>query len=163
LHGKARWVNMAYSGAGFTLTRACRDVLLGTDPPVKLTQRAIRLLTQAREDNLDTVHPAGTVITRTGDDIRWWIWAGFRANATLTATLSGLTDDRQRFDDEWIRLRSDLTPELWQAGTTDATDRLCLPDIDERAAGGLKFNEALPERLAIATLSRRLADLDNAS
>jgi ATP-dependent helicase Lhr and Lhr-like helicase len=81
-------------------------------------------LTEAREDNLPTVHPGGTVITRSGGDVRWWTWAGFRANATLTATLSGLTD--QRFDDEWVQLRSDLTPQMWRAGTADAADRLSL-------------------------------------
>lgn len=77
--------------------------------------------------------------------------------------MSGLTDDKQRFDDEWVRLRSDLTTDIWHAGTSDAAGHLCLPDIDERALRGLKFNEALPERLAIATLSARLADLHNAS
>ncbi|MGI5232538.1 DEAD/DEAH box helicase [Actinoallomurus sp. CA-142502] len=163
LHGKARWLTVAYSGADFALTRACRDVLLGADPPVRLTRRAIRALAEAREANVGTVHPGGTVIVRKGDDVRWWTWAGFRANATLAATLSGLADEKQRFTDEWVRLRSDLTPDMWREGTTDASDRLCLPDIDDRALRGLKFNEALPDRLAIATLAARLADLDGAA
>jgi ATP-dependent helicase Lhr and Lhr-like helicase len=74
-----------------------------------------------------------------------------------------LTDSVQRFDDASIRMRSDLTLDMWKAGTTDAPDRLCLPDVDQRALEGLKFSEALPERLAIATLAARLADLDSAS
>ena len=45
----------------------------------------------------------------------------------------------------------------------DAAERLCLPDVDQRALEGLKFNEALPERLATATLAARLADLDSAA
>jgi ATP-dependent Lhr-like helicase len=163
LHGKARWFTTAYSGADFALTRACRDVLLGADPPVQLTRRAVRVLAEAREANFDTVHPGGTVVVRNGDDVRWWTWAGFRANATLAATLSGLTDEKQRFNDEWVRLRGDLNPDMWQAGITDSGDRLCLPDIDDGALRGLKFSEALPERLAAATLSARLADFDNAS
>jgi ATP-dependent helicase Lhr and Lhr-like helicase len=80
------------------------------------------------------------------------------ANATLAATLSGLTDPTRRFDDASIRLRCDLTPEMWKAATADAGERLCLPDVDDRALAGLKFNEALPHRLAIATLAARLAD-----
>ena len=36
------------------------------------------------------------------------------------------------------------------------------PEVDQRALEGLKFNEALPERLASATLAARLADLDSA-
>lgn len=162
LAGKARWYGMAYSGSSFALTRAFREVLLGADPPVKMTDRAVRNLAEARETNTATVHPAGTVITRSGDDVRWWTWGGFRANAVLTATLAGLTDEKQRFEDEWVRLRSDLTHDMWKAGTSDAADRLCLPDVDEKALEGLKFNEALPERLAMATLAARLADFDGA-
>ncbi|MEV3920819.1 DEAD/DEAH box helicase [Actinomadura coerulea] len=160
--GKARWYGTAFTGSSFALTRACRDVLLGTDPPVDMTERAVRYLAKTREAATSTVHPGGTVITRDGDDVRWWNWAGYRANAVLTATLSGLTDEKQRFEDEWVRLRPDLTRDMWKAATADAADRLCLPDIDERALRGLKFNEALPARLATATLAARLADLDGA-
>jgi ATP-dependent helicase Lhr and Lhr-like helicase len=112
--------------------------------------------------HLSAVHPAGTVITRVGQDVRWWTWAGYRANATLAATLSHLTDSLQRFDDASLRLRGDLTREMWRAGTADAAERLCLPEVDRRALAGLKFSEALPERLAMATLAARLADLDSA-
>ena len=52
---------------------------------------------------------------------------------------------------------------MWKAGTTDAAERLCLPDVDEKALHGLKFSVALPERLAVATLAVRLADLDGAA
>ena len=41
-------------------------------------------------------------------------------------------------------------------------DRLCLPEVDEKALTGLKFSEALPRHLAVATLAMRLADLDHA-
>ena len=163
LRGKARWFGVGINGATYALSRAVREVLLGTDPPVQLTSRAVQHLAQAREENTETVHPAGPVITRTGEDVRWWTWAGFKANATLAATLAGLTDERQQFTDAHIRLRTDLTADMWKAGTADAAERLCLPDIDERALKGLKFSEALPERLALATLATRLADLDAAA
>ncbi|TDE33463.1 DEAD/DEAH box helicase, partial [Actinomadura sp. 6K520] len=142
--GKARWYGTAFTGSSFALTRACRDVLLGADPPVAMTERAVRYIAKTRDAATSTVHPGGTVIARDGDDVRWWNWAGYKANAVLTATLSGLTDEKQRFEDEWVRLRPDLTRDMWRAGTADAADRLCLPDIDERALRGLKFNEALP-------------------
>ena len=161
--GKARWLTPGVSGASFALARAARDVLLGADPPVALTQRAKRTLADVRGEHVPTVHPAGSVIVRAGADVRWWTWAGYRANATLAATLSGLTDDVQRFDDASIRMRADLTREMWKAGTADATERLCLPEVDQRALAGLKFNEALPERLATATLAARLADIDSAA
>jgi len=160
--GKARWLTPGVSGASFALSRASREVLLGADPPVALTQRAKRILAEVRDEHLPTVHPAGTVITRAGEDVRWWTWAGYRANATLAATLSHLTDSVQRFDDAELRLRGDLTREMWKAGTADAAERLCLPEVDRRALDGLKFSEALPERLATATLAARTADLDSA-
>jgi ATP-dependent Lhr-like helicase len=39
---------------------------------------------------------------------------------------------------------------------------MCLPEVDEKALTGLKFAEALPRHLAVATLAARLADLENA-
>ncbi|MFI6887479.1 DEAD/DEAH box helicase [Streptosporangium canum] len=160
--GKARWGGTGYGGLSHALTQAMRAVLLGADPPVRLSRRAVERLAVIREDAVDSVHPGGTVITRDSltDDVRWWTWAGFRANATLAATLDGIVVSGQRIDEASIRLRSDLTPEMWKAGTADAADRLCLPDVDEKALHGLKFSVALPERLAVATLAARLADLD---
>lgn len=161
--GRARWHTATTSGAGFALSRATREVLLGADPPIRLTTRARDVLAKVREEHLPTVHPGGTVITRNGTDVRWWTWAGYRANTTLAATLSGLADEKQRVDDASIRLRADVTHDLWHSGSDDAAQRICLPEVDERALAGLKFGEALPHRLAVATLAARLADLDGAA
>lgn len=164
--GKARWSTGAggWSGLGFALSRAMREVLLGADPPVNLTRRAIDRLAQVREEASSLVHPGGSVILRDkrGDDLRWWTWAGFRANATLAATLTEVVDPIQRFDDRHIRLRENVTPAEWRALIADASQRLCLPDVNKKALDGLKFSQALPERLAMATLAARLADLDGA-
>ena len=142
--GKARWLTPGISGASFELARSVREVLLGADPPVALTQRAKRFLTEIRDEQVATVHPGGTVITRSGEDVRWWTWAGYRANATLAATLSHLTDGVQRFSDASIRMRSDLTHEMWKAGSADATERLCLPTwISERSPGSSSTRRCL--------------------
>jgi ATP-dependent Lhr-like helicase len=60
----------------------------------------------------------------------------------------------------WLRPRSrtDLRPGTWRAAVGELKDRLCLPEIDEKALAGLKFSEALPHHLAVATLASRLAD-----
>ncbi len=165
--GRARWLAAPSAGAGalsFPLMRAVRDVLLGADPPVKTTSRAAERLARLREEYLDRVHLGGTVIRRerTGD-VHWWTWAGRRANATLIATLGDLVDLRGRAADDRIRLRSDLTAASWRAATGDLAERLCLPEVDGEALAGLKFNAALPPRLAEATLAARLADLDGAA
>lgn len=162
--GRARW-----SGFGgdrvrsFALTRAARDVLLGADPPVRLTKRAAVRLAKVRDAHTDSVHPEVTVVTRLADgDIRWWTWAGHRANATLAASLASAVIPQRRFGDHWIRLREDLTPARWKSAVADATARLCLPEVDGRAVHGLKFAEALPARLAEATLAARTADEEGA-
>ncbi len=51
-----------------------REVLLGADPPVTLTLRAVKRLAQEREERSSLVHPGGSVIVRDrhGDDLRWW-------------------------------------------------------------------------------------------
>jgi ATP-dependent Lhr-like helicase len=161
--GRAWWLSPGAGGAELPLARAARDVLLGEDPPVALTDRAERVLAECRDDRRGQAHPGGTVIARHGSDVRWWTWAGFRANATLAATLGEFADEKQRFDDASVRLRSDLTREMWREAAADAAERLCLPEVDERALAGLKFSEALPHRLAVATLAARLADLDSAA
>ncbi|MFF4265620.1 DEAD/DEAH box helicase [Streptomyces virginiae] len=159
--GKAKWSSAGFGpGASFEVSRAVREVLLGADPPVKLTQRAVRSLSEARGHFLERVHPGGTLVIRDADGLtRWWTWAGHRANATLAATLDELAVPGQRINDHWIRLREDVTPASWKSLSGGAADRLCLPAVDERAVRGLKFAEALPARLAEATLSARLADL----
>jgi ATP-dependent Lhr-like helicase len=162
--GKARWTTGGWAGLGFELGRAVREVLLGADPQVKLTHRAVKRLAQERDERSSLVHPGGNVVLRDRHgDLRWWTWAGFRANATLAATLTEVVDPVQRFDDCQIRLRENLTRAEWQALVADADQRLCLPEVNKKALDGLKFSEALPERLAMATLASRLADLDGAT
>ena len=156
--GKALWLATGVSGASFALTRSVREVLLGADPEVELTDRARRVLGELRDEERGTVHPAGTVIERRGDDVRWWTWAGYRANATLAATLPELVAGEQRFTDSYLRMRSDVTREMWQEAAVGAGRRLCLPKVDLDAVAGLKFSEALPQELALATAAARTAD-----
>ncbi len=161
--GIAKWMHGGVAGLSYALTRAMREVLLGTDPPVSLTRRAEACLAEQREtDAPDTVHPDATLVTRFGSDVRWWTWAGYRANATLAATLSSVSDPLQRPTDGWLRLREDLTPDAWRAARENIGENLVLPDVDHRAVRGLKFSVALPERLAVSTVAARLADFEGA-
>ena len=161
--GRARWLSSTPGGISYELARAMRDVLLGADPPVTLTRRAAGVLAGLRSDAIGRVAAGGTVISGSDDDLRWWTWAGYRANATLKATLGGLADESQRVDDLSIRLRADLRPQTWSAAVKELRDQLCLPEIDDKALSGLKFSDALPRPLAVATLATRLADLDHAA
>ncbi|POM26625.1 putative DEAD-box ATP-dependent RNA helicase [Actinomadura rubteroloni] len=162
--GVARWNQGRHAARSFALVRAMRSVLLGADPPVTLTRRARDTLAEERARVLvdATAAPDGTTIVRTSGDVRWWTWAGHRANATLAATLGSVADPAQQPNDLWVRLRQDLTPDLWHAARA-TNEPLTLPDVDPRAVHGLKFAAVLPPRLAVATLAARLADLPAAT
>lgn len=161
--GKARWLTWGFGSLSFELTQAMRDVLLAVDPPVALTRRATNRLAEVRESGIDSVHPGGTLIVRNGDDVRWWTWAGLRANLVLAATLRGVAHPIQPGEDTYIRLRGDLTPQMWREAVVDAASGLCLPAVDPQALRGLKFSEALPEDLAVATLAVRMSDMEGAA
>jgi ATP-dependent Lhr-like helicase len=138
-----------------------REVLLGADPAVGLTRRAQAGLVELRETEGRFTHPEATLITRNGRDVRWWTWAGFRANATLTAWLADAVDPLQRPADSYVRLRHDLTREEWaQARSKPRKEEL--PQVSAAAVRGLKFSAALPDDLAISVLATRLADTDGA-
>ncbi|MBW3704085.1 ATP-dependent helicase [Streptomyces griseus] len=163
--GIAKWSSGSVLGLSYHLTRAMRTVLLGENPPVSITRRAEVCLTGWREDEApELVHPAMSLVTRHGADVRWWTWAGYRANATLSATLPSVADPVQRPTDCYVRLREDLTPDMWRESREAASSSpaLVLPDIDRRAVHGLKFSAALPQRLAVATVAGRLADFEGA-
>ncbi|MFI7114594.1 DEAD/DEAH box helicase [Nonomuraea sp. NPDC050227] len=161
LGGEARWSSSAFGGTSFRLARAMRDVVLGADPPVRLTQRARRGLEKVREEYGDLVHADGTVVLREEGDLRWWTWAGHRANATLSATLGPLCDPAQRTDALSLRLRNDLDAQAWRKAVSQLS--VCLPEIDQKALNGLKFSAALPVDLALATLQSRMADVVSAA
>jgi ATP-dependent helicase Lhr and Lhr-like helicase len=160
--GRARWLTRAPGGLSFEMARSMRDVLLGADPPVTLTRRAAGVLAGLRSDAIGRVHESRIVVTGGDDDLRWWTWAGYRTNATLRATLGSLADSAARVSDVSIRLRTDLRPDGFFDALRELRDRLVLPEVDEKALAGLKFSEALPEHLAVATLAERLADLEHA-
>ena len=62
-----------------------------------------------------------------------------------------------------VRLKADLRPRTFVPAARELRDHLCLPSVDDKALAGLKFSDALPRHLAVATLAARLADLDNAA
>ena len=159
--GRARWMSNGVGGLSFEIARSMRDVLLGAEVPVSLTHRASGVLAGLRSDAIGRVHGDGLVISRSDHDLRWWTWAGYRVNATLKASLGGVADEAQRVDDLSIRLRADLRPSTWRHVVDAVQGRVCLPEVDEKALAGLKFSDALPRQLAVATLAARLADVEH--
>jgi ATP-dependent helicase Lhr and Lhr-like helicase len=159
--GNAKWSSLGVpTGKSFALVQSIRQVILGEDPPVRLTRRAEDALAESREKHADHVDPAHLVIRRSGSELRWWTWAGYRANLTLHAALGryaradGITDTGLRLSAEYSA--AELSQAIKEA-------RLAAPIPDPRAVKGLKFSDALPQALAADTLAERLADYEGAA
>lgn len=157
--GRSRWAGGAPS-LSHELTRAMRAVLLGHDPDVELSRRAVAALARLRDDRAAHVDPAGLVLQRHGDEQVWWTFAGTRANATLAAALErvgvGATASA-----EGISMAACEATTLREAGAV-LDEGAVRADVDQAAVEGLKFSAALPLNLAIDTLAERGSDLPRA-
>lgn len=165
--GTARWLG-SRSGLSYEIMRAQREVLLGADPEIRLTGRAIDQFADLRAHYAATVHSRGaTVVTRENRaELRWWTWAGTRANATLAAALSPLLADRANpYSDKYVSLDGGVTHETWSKtmSALRAAESLPQPAIDDAALDGLKFSAALPSDIATQTLAARLGDPQRAT
>ena len=167
--GSSRWSGSPQP-LSFAMTSAMRHVLLdGSLPGVELSRRAIERLAAVREEHAGRVDDAGLVVAPwDSGQVRWWTWAGARANgvvaAALASVLPGLVDEVDRYDNRYIKLRGDApTSELREALLAaratfgDGLESVEAPVSDD-ALKQLKFAELLPPALAAATLAARGAD-----
>lgn len=162
------WVERADQGArmrwssspqpmSFQLCQARREVLLGADPDVQLSHRAVSALAAIRADCADRVRQEATAIDA---DRWWWTFGGARANATLAAALPTIIEDSAGYDNDRVRLCEDLPPEaLAEAVARLDPEREPVIPVDENAIRGLKFAESLPPELATLTLAERIVDV----
>ena len=152
--GKSRWDGHGL-GLSHEICQSMRAVLLGEQPGVPLSKRAIAALDRLRDERGATVHPDGTVLIREGDASRWWTYAGERANTSLAASLiaSGLDATS---DSLGIRLDGRHLGEAVRSAVT--THPGTQPTISRQALDGLKFSAALPIDLAAAVLAGRISD-----
>jgi len=158
LPARSRW-HGTLPPHSYRLCQAQRAVLLGTDPKVDLSRRAVAALARLREDAGTRAWRGGTVVERRDDELWWWTWAGARANATLTAALPDIAEPGRRPDNHRLRLRQDTTAQRLRA-VLDALagQPLPLPAVTPDAVEGLKFGEVLPPDLATDTLAHRMTD-----
>ncbi|MGX5681700.1 DEAD/DEAH box helicase [Schumannella luteola] len=156
VRGKTRWSSSPLSES-FEMVRARRDVLLGADPGVVLSQRAQALLPRLREEWATRVDPDGIVMERGEKGVTLWSMAGLRAHETLAAALP--VEYEARSTNETIVLSS-VFPVDGISGL-DLTE--ALPFVPEQAVDGLKFSAALPPNLARATLAERFVDREGAA
>ncbi|MEU8128740.1 DEAD/DEAH box helicase [Micromonospora sp. NPDC049049] len=161
--GRAHWTSSGVSGLSFALCQAMREVVLGATPPIDLTARAADQLSEIRERHEGDVHPDSSVVSRsTNGEVRWWTWAGYRANLTLASTLREVVEAGQAHGDLFVRLRTDLNAMQWRDSYTSVMPQIRLPRASAQALAGLKFSAALPAELAEATIAARLTDAQGA-
>lgn len=153
--GKVRWSSEPLPET-FEMVRARRDVLLGAEPPVGLTQRAATALGSVRTDWAGRVDASGLVLSR-GTEVTLWSMAGLRAHETLASALPAeyeawSTNESMRF-----------TTTFDLATLREVVLDLAVPFIAPEAVEGLKFSAALPVELARATLAERFVDRPHAA
>ena len=153
--GKVRWSSSPLPDS-FEMMRARREVLLGQDPPVELSQRATSALSGIREAWSARVDPSGLVIERGEAEVTYWSMAGARAHETLAAALP--VEFEARSTNEYLRFSSAFDLDLMRDADLDGV----LPYIDPCAVEGLKFSAALPQDLARSTLAERFVDSEHA-
>jgi ATP-dependent Lhr-like helicase len=160
---RMRWFSLPLP-LSFEMCQARREVLLGANPPVRLTHRADDALADLRADRQGQVADDRSMVERRGGDVWGWTWAGARANATLAAALPTVVDPAASYANDALRVRADVAPgDLDHAVRSVGTNARSEPAVDDRALRGLKFTDVLPPELARATLAERAADPVGAS
>lgn len=172
-HGMARWGSSGPS-FGEAVAQGMRRVILGEEVPgVQLTRRAVEALADVRTWWSPTVSATSeAVFLPTGhanpDQGEWWSWCGAGRNHQLIAALGyrdsetdlhqlAPLDQAGRYDR--LRVFSDDTPAQirqridWYDSLP--VDQRPLPYVSSKAVYGLKFNAALPEKVAREVLARR--------
>lgn len=172
--GISRW-SSAPQPLSYELTDGVRRVLLGAEAAgVSLSKRAIRQLASVRAERASTVDDSCSVVAASDNgQLRWWTWAGARANSVLATALAAvditLVDQTDRFDNRYVRLRGDASARVVHAALRTAKANFgaglagIAPSVSEEALKQLKFAELLPPAMAMETLAARGADYAGAS
>lgn len=151
LKGKVRWPSEPIPES-FELVRAEREVLLGSDPDVELSARAVLRLAMLREQLAGTVSSDGPVLLHGDAGAVLWTWAGLRANETLLAALGPVGEVSA--DNTALRLPTGVGVAAIRAANVETA----LPVVSPESVEGLKFSAALPFSMATATLAERFVD-----
>jgi ATP-dependent Lhr-like helicase len=155
--GRSRWLGSSQA-LHFRHCRAVRSVLAGADTGVRLTKRATEKLAELREDHAWATDEAMSLVRNGDGELRWWTFAGLRANATLAEHLGSLTATGA-VDNFSLPLVPTTTSDALNRTRADLRARLPLPPpIPDGATDALKFGACLPPAFAERTLRNRMGD-----
>lgn len=158
--GVARWAGSGQP-IGAVVARGIRDVLVGRDPDgVELSRRATDELDELRAAHRWAASDTTTVVADERGRLRWWTFAGWKANLALARVVDDLRTEVAAIDDLTVALDPSVTaPDVARRLDAAAPDPIDLtPWVTTEALEGLKFAECLPVELARAVVAGRLAD-----
>ena len=145
----------------FELCQAMQRVVAGKDPDVELTNRTVERLASIRAE-LPGVTPGTTTMLedQRNNTVRWWTFAGLRANIELAARLVSLRDHVTQRENLYINVsRHALHGDAELRALVDEAPNLKeVLQLAPWAIQGLKLAEVLPHALAEEIALRRLTD-----
>lgn len=153
--GKARWVGTSRS-LGYELCQGIKSILCDVRPDVTLSKRAEACLQELRAELPEFGLETTTVEHLADGHLRWWTFAGARANATLVemlhTTLHGVRVTDFYLDApgliEWQQISQQITG-------ADLTQ--CVRRIAKSGQINVKFIDSLPEfAMTAMTIAREL-------
>lgn len=159
--GASRWSSSGLGwGLSLELAQAMRAVLLGEEPPVELSRRAVGMLARLREEWRSRVDESAMVLE--GGEVLW-TFAGEAVNRSLVAALDRMGAEA-RGDSLAVRCDQPITvAQVRDAGVLLGGSDTPAPAVDRRLLDGLKFSVALPEEMAREELQVRAGDAEGAA
>lgn len=158
--GRSRWIGPGVP-LSFDLCRAVRRVLVEGSLGIDLSKRARNKLDELGQDFSWVDATATSVVRDQAGAIRWWTFAGLRANTTLGELAGPLRLSTSREDNLSIRLQdgADVEELRRRLGDLPADAVADVFPVTADTPGSLKFSSCLPEQLALRTVCRRRADV----
>lgn len=125
--------------------------------PVSLTERGTKCLSELRAE-LPGVRAGRTLLTETPKGMRWYTFAGLRANLELAARLSPLRTQISQRDNLFITLDETVNRDALRAAIEVEAPASELASLVTDVSGALKLQRVLPDDLVEEILVRRLRD-----
>ena len=156
--GKSSWMGGARF-LHFDLCRAIQRCVAGKQAHGTLSKRAATKLAEVVEE-FSFLEARTQALVSEGDGIRWWTFAGGKANAALAMIVGRHGVRAKRFDDFGLDL--DVAPPAISADEVELLPEEKPSAGIQREAAELKFSACLPVKMAYSTIFRRQFDFQKA-
>ena len=158
LDGKSQWMGTG-PALSFELCQSIQEVIASESTASNWSRRASQTIEQVRSE-MSWCQNGWTIVQKISPGkIRWWTFAGLRANASIASAL-GQENIEAHADNLFVLINSELA--ILQEGVLDrirSTPQERWPVVvPEKAITGLKFNECIPKSMICEMLQSRQSD-----